>query len=299
MCPELQDEVVRLRERVSERLEELVPAEDTPPEPLHKAIRYSLVAPGKKIRPLMVILTATRLGADAERALDPACAIEMVHTASLVVDDMPFMDDAEMRRGRPANHRVFGEDVATLAAFDLLSRAFGVLAAARGLDDTQRTELVRLLSKTLADEGVIVGQLHDLRSEEGTPNPVALKRMYEQKTGTLFVASSEAGARIARVPPEWILPIRDFAMNMGILFQIVDDLLDRFGTLESTGKDVGQDDGKTTLVSVLGPEEARAEACHRLEAAERALDPLGPAGRPLDEMARSLLEPGMAATLRG
>ncbi len=88
-------------------------------------------------------------------------------------------------------------------------------------------------------------------------------------------------------------------MNMGMLFQIVDDLLDRFGTLESTGKDVGQDDGKTTLVSVLGPEEARAEACHRLEAAERALDPLGPAGKPLDEMARSLMGPGMAATLRG
>ncbi|MGD8898128.1 MAG: polyprenyl synthetase family protein, partial [Acidobacteriota bacterium] len=140
---------------------------------------------------------------------------------------------------------------------------------------------------------------HDLQSEEREPDPERLKKMYEQKTGALFVASSEAGARIARVPPEWILPIRDFAMNMGLLFQIVDDLLDRFGTLESIGKDVGQDDGKTTLVSVLGPEEARAEACHRLEAAERALDPLGPAGRPFDEMARSLLGPGMAATLRG
>ncbi len=299
MCPELHEEVVRLRERVNARLGELVPPEDAPPEPLHKAIRYSLVAPGKKIRPLMVLLTATRLGADAEHALDPACAIEMVHTASLVVDDMPFMDDAEMRRGRPANHRVFGQDVATLAAFDLLSRAFSVLARARGLDDTQRTELVRLLSDTLVDEGVIVGQLHDLRSEDRRADPVALKRMYEQKTGTLFVASAEVGARIARVPSEWIPPIRDFAMNMGILFQIVDDLLDRFGTLESTGKDVGQDDGKMTLVSVLGPEEARSEACHRLEAAERALDPLGPAGRPLDEMARSLLGPGMAATLRG
>jgi geranylgeranyl diphosphate synthase type II len=299
VCPELQQEVLRLRERVNERLGELVPPGDAPPEQLHRAIRYSLVAPGKRIRPLMTLLTATRLGAEAESALDPACAIEMVHTASLIVDDMPFMDDAEMRRGRRANHRVFGEDVATLAAFDLLSRAFGVLAAAPGLDDTRRSELVRLLSETLTSEGVIVGQLHDLRSEESAPDPVALKRMYEQKTGTLFVASSEAGARIAGVPAEWIPPIRDFAMNMGILFQIVDDLLDRFGTLESTGKDVGQDDGKTTLVSVLGPEEARAEACHRLEAAERSLDPLGPAGRPLDEMVRSLLEPGMAATLRG
>jgi len=299
MCPNLQEEVIRLRERVNDRLGALVPPEDAPPEQLHKALRYSLLAPGKKIRPVMTILTATRLGADAEDALDPACAIEMVHTASLIVDDMPFMDDAEMRRGRQANHRVFGQDVASLAAFDLLSRAFGVMAGAAGIDDTQRANLVRLLSRTLVGEGVIVGQLHDLQSEERPADSAALKKMYEQKTGVLFVACSEAGALVAGVQRDWIDPIREFAMNMGILFQIVDDLLDRFGTLESTGKDVGQDDGKTTLVSVLGPDQARAEACHRLEAAERALEPLGAAGKPLDEMARSLMGPGMAATLRG
>ena len=299
MSPDLQEEVTRLRQRLNDRLGELVPPEDAPPEELHKAIRYSLVAPGKRIRPLMTLLTATRLGADVDVALDPACAIEMVHTASLIVDDMPFMDDAEMRRGRQANHRVFGEDVASLAAFDLLSRAFGVLADAPGIDDSRRVELVHLLSETLTGEGVIVGQLHDLQSEQRSPDPATLKRMYEQKTGLLFVACSEAGARVAGVPTDWIEPIRQFAMNMGILFQIVDDLLDRFGTLESTGKDVGQDDDKTTLVSVLGPDQARAEACHRLEAAEQALAPLGPAGKPLDEMARSLLGPGMAATLRG
>ena len=299
MCPDLQEEVVRLRQRVGARLGELVPSEETPPEELHKAIRYSLIAPGKKIRPLMTLLTATRLGADAESALDPACALEMVHTASLIVDDMPFMDDATTRRGKPANHKVFGEDLASLASLELLSRAFGVLARARGLDDRQRLELIRLLSDTIGSEGVIAGQLQDLRSEERPPDINELKAMYTRKTGTLFVAASEAGARIARVPLAWIEPIREFAMHMGLLFQIVDDLLDRFGTLESTGKDVGQDDGKTTLVSVLGPDEARAEACRRLEAAERALDPLGPAGKPLDEMARSLMGPGMTATLRG
>jgi len=299
MCPDLQEEVVRLRERVNERLGELVPSEDTPPEQLHKAIRYSLVAPGKKIRPLMTLLTATRLGADVESALDPACALEMIHTASLIVDDMPFMDNATTRRGKPANHKVFGEDLASLASLELLSRAYGVAARARGLDDRQRLDVIRLLSDSIGSEGVIAGQLQDLRSEERAPDIDELKAMYTQKTGTLFVAASEAGARIARVPLAWIEPIREFAMNMGLLFQIVDDLLDRFGTLESTGKDVGQDDGKTTLVSVLGPDEARVEACRRLEAAERALDPLGPAGKPLDEMARSLMGPGMAATLRG
>jgi geranylgeranyl diphosphate synthase type II len=299
VCPDTHDEVVALRQRVNLRLGELIPPEDAPPEQLHKAIRYSLVAPGKRIRPLMTILTATGLGGEAEAALDPACAIEMVHTASLIVDDLPFMDDATTRRGKPANHRVFGEDLASLASFELLSRAFGVMARARGLDDRQRLELVRLLSDAIGSEGVIAGQLKDLRSESRSPDAEELRAVYTQKTGTLFVAASEAGARIARVPPDWIEPIREFAMNMGILFQIMDDLLDRFGTLEATGKDVRQDDGKRTLVSVLGPDEARAEACHRLEAAERALDPLGPAGRPLDEMVRSLMGPGMASVLSG
>jgi geranylgeranyl diphosphate synthase type II len=299
MAPGIHEEIVLLRDRVNERLGELVPPEDAPPEQLHKAIRYSLIAPGKRIRPLMTILTATRLGAEVDLSLDPACAIEMVHTASLIVDDMPFMDDATTRRGRPANHKVFGEDIASLAALELLSRAFGVIARGPGLDDRQRLDLVRLLSDTIGSEGVIAGQLGDLRAEDRAPDAEELKVMYEQKTGTLFVAASEAGARIARVPLDWIEPIRSFAMNMGILFQIVDDLLDRFGTLEATGKDVGQDEGKRTLVSVLGPAAARAEACHRLEAAERALDPLGAAGRPLDEMARSLMGPGTSPMLAG
>jgi geranylgeranyl diphosphate synthase type II len=299
MATDLHEEFVRLRRRVNERLEELVPPEEAPPEQLHKAIRYSLVAPGKRIRPLMTILTATRLGAEEESSLDVACAIEMVHTASLIVDDMPFMDDATTRRGQPASHRVFGEDIAALAALELLSRAFGVVARSRGLGDRQRLELIRLLADTIGSEGVIAGQLKDLRSAGRSPDAEELKAMYTQKTGTLFVAASEAGARIARVPLAWIDPIREFAMNMGLLFQIVDDLLDRFGTLESIGKDVGQDDGKTTLVSVLGADAAREEVCLRLEAAERALDPLGPAGRPLDEMVRSLMGPGMAAVLDG
>ena len=123
MSPDLHDEVVRFRNRVNERLSELVPPEDAPPEQLHKALRYSLVAPGKRIRPLMTILTATRLGADAETCVDPACALEIVHTASLIIDDMPFMDDATTRRGKPAHHKVFGEDLSALASLELLSRA--------------------------------------------------------------------------------------------------------------------------------------------------------------------------------
>jgi len=297
MSTGLHDEFVQLRARVNQRLSDLVPPDDAPPQQLHQAIRYSLGAPGKRIRPLMTILTATRLGAEVDAALDPACAIEMVHTASLIVDDMPFMDDATMRRGRAANHKVFGEDIAALASFELLSRAFGVVARAPRLDDRLRLELVRLLSDAIGSEGVIAGQLRDLRADSRPRDVEELKAIYTQKTGTLFVAAAEAGARIARVPLAWVAPIREFAVHMGVMFQIVDDLLDRFGTLEATGKDVGQDSGKTTLVSLLGADKARAEACHRLEAAERALDPLGHAGRPLDEMVRSLMGPGPSGVL--
>jgi geranylgeranyl diphosphate synthase type II len=298
MSSELHDEVIVFRTQVNERLEELLPPEGSAPRQLHEALRYSLVAPGKRIRPLMTILTATRLGADAEASLDPACALEIVHTASLIMDDMPFMDDATTRRGKPAHHRVFGEDLAALASLELLSRAYGVMARARGLDDRLRLELIRLLCDTVGSEGIIAGQLSDLRSETFTPDAEALTSMYTQKTGTLFVAASEMGARIARVPLAWIEPIREFAAHMGLVFQIVDDLLDRFGTLEATGKDVRQDDGKTTLVSVLGPDEAKAEVCRRLEAAERALAPLGPAGKPLDLMVRALMGPGIATVMR-
>jgi geranylgeranyl diphosphate synthase type II len=294
----LEVEVAALRGRLDARLLELLPAEEPAPDLLHRAIRYSLAAPGKRIRPLVTLLTAARLGGDVDAALDPACALEMVHTASLIVDDMPFMDDATTRRGRPANHRVFGEDVAALAAFDLVSRSFGVLARAPGLDEARRVCLVRLLSDTLVREGVIAGQLHDLRPR-GPVAPRDIGKVYAQKTGALFVAAAETGARVACVPDEWIQPIRDFATNIGVLIQIVDDLLDRFGTAESTGKDVGQDGGKTTLVAALGPGEARAEARRRLDDARRALAPLGPAGRPLDEIACALLRPGVAAILPG
>jgi geranylgeranyl diphosphate synthase type II len=154
----VRDEVIRVRRLVDGRLDELVPSGTGQAQALHESIRYSLLASGKRIRPVLAILTCKYLGEKELAVLDPACAIEMVHTASLILDDMPSMDDASLRRGRPTNHLVFGDDTATLASVALLNRAFGVISEAEGLTALIRVELIRLLSEAIGSNGIIAGQ---------------------------------------------------------------------------------------------------------------------------------------------
>jgi geranylgeranyl diphosphate synthase type II len=291
------DSIERQRAKIERRLGELLPDESCHPEVLHEAMRYSLLGGGKRVRPLLTMLVSASLGADEDLALDPACAIEMVHTASLIFDDMPCMDDATLRRGRPANHRVFGEDTAILAATALLNRAFGVVAECDALDPSVRCDLVRSFSDAIGSNGIIAGQYCDLRPETGAESELPrLLQMYGQKTGALFVASVEAGARIARVEESWIEAVRQFAAHLGLAFQIFDDLLDRLGNEHDAGKNIGQDRDKNTLVSCIGSGRARAEASVRVRSATQALEPLGDAGRPLVDLAHLFMEPasGMA-----
>lgn len=290
--------VERLRAMVEVRLEELVPDESCHPQVLHEAMRYSLLGGGKRVRPLLTILSAVGFGEREEVALDPACAIEMVHTASLIFDDMPCMDDATVRRGRTANHRVFGEDTAILAATALLNRAFGVVAECDAIDASVRCDLVRTFSNAIGSNGIIAGQYCDLRPDARDGAEIhRLIQMYGQKTGALFVASVEAGARIARVDEAWIEAVRTFAAHLGLAFQIFDDLLDRLGNEQETGKDVGQDRDKNTLVSCMGSGRARVEASIRVRSATRALEPLGDAGRPLVDLAHLFMEPATGIAL--
>ena len=288
----------RLREMVSRRLGELVPTEISFPETLHKAMRYSLLAGGKRIRPLLTIQVATDFGASESDALDPACAIEMIHTASLILDDLPCMDDAQLRRGITSNHRVFGDDTAILAATALLNRAFGVIADCECLPAAVRLDLVRLLSNAIGSDGLIAGQYCDLRTNwNGSNDTTGLTEMYAQKTGALFVAAVEAGARIAAVEELWVLAVREYARNLGLAFQLLDDLLDTFSSADAIGKDIGQDDDKTTLASRLGADEARLEVCRYVKSAATALEPLGDSGIPLVDLARSYTEPAMERVL--
>jgi geranylgeranyl diphosphate synthase type II len=283
---DLEMRLAEIREAVDRRLDELVPSEEAPPALLHKVMRYSLLSPGKRVRPALTILTAESLGGRADQALDPACALEMVHAASLILDDLPFMDDALSRRGRPACHVAFGEDMAILASISLLNRAYAVLAGAPGLDSGLRLELVALLASRIGDDGIVSGQIHDLRlAEQEDPGLSEVERMAGQKTGALFVAAAEMGARIAGYSGEPLDAVRTYAWDLGLCFQALDDLKDRHATLEETGKDVGQDAGKATFVSVMGSARARRASERFAAAAVRALGPIRPAAEPLVTLA--------------
>jgi geranylgeranyl diphosphate synthase type II len=276
--------------RIEARLSDLVPALESHPSELHRAMRYSLFAGGKRLRPVLTLQVAVELGASMDAALDVACAIEMVHTASLILDDLPCMDDAELRRGKVSNHRIFGEDTAILAATALLNRAFGVIAECRQLDPSVRLDLVRLLSDAVGSNGIIAGQYVDLRSDQQEHGGSGLTAMYAQKTGALFVAAVEAGARVAQADETGLRAVRSYAINLGLAFQILDDLLDAHGTAEDIGKDTGQDECKTTVVSHLGSDEAHREVRRYLDSAALALEPLGENGTILLDLANSYTE---------
>ena len=282
------------RRMVDARLAELVPDESVDPRPLHQAMRYSLLAGGKRIRPLLTIRVATELGACESTALDPACAVEMIHAASLILDDLPSMDDASLRRGQPANHLVFGEDTSILAATALLNRAFGVVAECENLSAETRLDLTRLLSESVGSNGIIAGQFCDLRIQRGRGDDVdGLTEMYNRKTGALFVAALETGARVAGVDASWVSAVREYGVNLGLAFQLIDDLLDTFGVRDEIGKDTGQDDEKPTLASRLGADGTRREVHRCVQLAETALEPLGTFGHPLVELARSYTQSTM------
>jgi len=291
--PSLAETLGEIRTRVDSRLDELVPRESEKPELLHQAIRYSLTAPGKRVRPALTILAATVFRGSIDLALDPACAVELVHTASLILDDLPSMDDATLRRGRKANHLVFGEDLSILAAFALLNRAFSVVSESAHLSLRTRSDLAAILSRAIGSEGVVAGQTVDLRSTAQTIDFETLEYIHSRKTGALFIASAEMGAAVAGLSGKKLEPIHAYAKNLGLAFQILDDLLDLEGTAEQTGKTVQQDVKKTTFVSFSGASGARSLASELVTVAVDALRPYGRRADPLRELARSLLRDGV------
>lgn len=281
-----------LHTTIERRLGELCPRESAGPAVLQSAVRYALLAPAKRLRPTLTLLAAAHFGGEAaERAaLDPACAIELVHTASLILDDLPSMDDAAVRRGRPASHRRFGEDVAILSAVGLLNQAFSVVARAEAVDSAVRLKLIERLSGAVGFDGLVAGQVRDLRERSEVSDSDGLHKLNHQKTGVLFVAAVEAGALVAGAQGARLAAASGFAVNLGSAFQILDDLIDVTGTTESAGKDVGQDVDKPTLVSLVGAEEARLEMQRRLDQALEHLEAVERSG-PLSRFAERLFEP--------
>ncbi|MBC9178483.1 polyprenyl synthetase family protein [Pseudoroseomonas ludipueritiae] len=292
-----------LRSMIAARLQVLLPGPDESPQRLHGAMRHALVGPGKRLRPLLTLLAARRFGGDEAAALEAGCAVEMVHTASLVLDDLPCMDDAELRRGKPATHRAFGEDTAILAAIALLNQAYGVMAALPGVSDTVRLRLVTLMVQAVGPQGLVGGQERDLHDRHGPAATSDVDLLNHQKTGVLFVAALEAGAVLGHAPEEGVAAMRRFGRHLGLAFQTLDDLLDATATAQMAGKDVRQDGGKATLVSLCGLEAARRRVEEHLGQARREVAwPGGPAcvlETLLDEMTAILpFPPGSAALPR-
>jgi geranylgeranyl diphosphate synthase type II len=256
--------------RIAKELTRILPASGGRVE---QAMAYTALAPSKQVRAVLVMLCAELCRGHVDRAVPAACAIELVHASSLILDDLPSMDDAPLRRGRRANHLEFGEATAILAAFGLLNHAFGVLVTA--YPPALAAQMASLLSNAVGPSGLIGGQALDLEATDRTITFETLEKIHRGKTGALFVAAAACGALTAGAAAEPIAALTAYAKNLGLAFQIVDDLLDVAGTTADTGKAVRADARKTTFVSFSGIDGARQLAAELCETADRALAPFG------------------------
>ncbi|MFM8859842.1 MAG: polyprenyl synthetase family protein, partial [Methylocystis sp.] len=261
-----------LRLLINDRLSQLLPQGDTDLPMLHTAMSYILLAPGKRLRPLLTILTAQNFGCKVFTALDVACAVEMIHAASLILDDLPSMDNAMVRRGQKTTHRKFGEDIAILSGVGLLNLAFSVLASIKTLSPDILIKLIRLLTNAVGSDGLIGGQVMDLHLRSALTNDEQLTKVNAQKTAVLFTAAAEAGALLAGVKDSELSLVRKFASELGAGFQIADDFLDDIAYSGQTGKDTGKDMDKPTILSKIGRSDARKMMYHHLSAARAYLD---------------------------
>lgn len=265
---------------IARALEAFVPA--SPGGPVVDAMRYTLLAPSKRVRAVLVLLSAELCGSST-RAMPAACAVEAIHAASLILDDLPSMDDAPLRRGRPSAHIEFGEAVAILAAFGLLNDAYGHLA--RAYEPALAARITALYADAVGLDGLVAGQAEDVLATDQALTFDTLERIHRRKTGVLFSAAATAGALSAGGSADDIAALTAYAKNLGLAFQIVDDLLDVTGTPEETGKAVKSDVRKTTFVSFSGVDGARELALELCRTATTALAPFGRRAAHLAELA--------------
>jgi len=264
---DLAGESAARRARVDLRLKKLLPPADSAPRPLTDAVRDICLRQGKRVRPLLAMLSSAHFGGRELAALDFGCALELIHTASLVLDDLPCMDDAVIRRGKVTLHRRFGEDTAVLSAVGLLNLAYGVIVGDAEVEPETRLALIALLSDTVGFHGLVSGQFRDLRDPEALRDELTLTSLNYQKTGVLFAAAIVGGAMIAGADEAAQVQARLFASRLGLAFQLWDDLQDSVSTSEAIGKDVRKDDGRVTFVTLWGEERTRAAIAETIDEA--------------------------------
>lgn len=267
-----------LATRTELRLQELLPESDCYPEVIHEAMRYSIFAGGKRIRPVLCMAACEAVCGNREIALDAACALECMHTYSLIHDDLPGMDNDDYRRGKLTNHKVFGEGMAILAGDALLNYAFEILA---NLDDGKNSalilQIIREIAKASGEAGMIGGQVVDILSEQKAPNLELLQYIHTHKTGALIVASVRVGAMLGGADQTQLEALTIYAHQLGLAFQITDDILDVIGDSNKIGKPVGSDEKnqKATYPTLFGLEQSQQMAKDAVDAAISALSSMG------------------------
>ena len=277
--------------QVEDWMQSLVPVQPGPLAQVMESMRYSLFAGGKRLRPILLMAAAEAVGADGQRFLQSACALEMIHTYSLIHDDLPAMDDDDYRRGRLTKHKVFGEGMAVLAGDGLLTLAFETLLSQPGVTPDVLVRVTREVAQAAGPAGMVGGQAIDLGSEGQQPSPEVMKLMHRLKTGALFRASLRAGAMLGGGSDEDVRGLTDYAEQFGLAFQITDDILDVTGTEATLGKPIGSDEknNKATYVSVYSLSEARRMAQEAVTDAVAALGRFGDRAWVLRSLAEYLL----------
>lgn len=266
---------------INGRLEALLPGQDERPRSVHRAMRYSVFAGGKRIRPILTLITAQLADGREEGALDPACALEMIHTYSLIHDDLPCMDDDDVRRGKPTLHKAFPEGIAVLAGDALHALAFEILAS------TAPASLTKEVARAIGSRGMIGGQTVDLESEGQELSPEDIEFIHRHKTGVLITTAIRAGAVCGRADEAKLRALSQYGERVGLAFQIIDDILDVEGSEEMLGKQVGMDahHQKATYPSVFGLENSKDQALALITEAKEFLGLFGPEAQLLHQMA--------------
>ena len=273
-------------------LDRFLPAENACPATIHKAMRYSIFAGGKRMRPALVLAAAAACGGRDADALPAACAVECIHTYSLIHDDLPAMDDDDFRRGKPTSHKIFGEGIAILAGDGLLTQAFEILAQAKATARYPHRALVLELARASGSLQLIAGQVADLEAEGKRIAAADLKYIHERKTSALLCCSVRLGGMSANCPPTQLRALTDFGYNVGLAFQIIDDILDITQTSEQLGKTAGKDttSQKATYPSIVGLEKSQRIARELTQKAFAALKVFRGKAAALEALASYLLQ---------
>ena len=279
-------------EAVNRALNKFLPSEKTKPATIHKAMRYSLFAGGKRMRPAVLLAAAQACGGKEADALPLACAVECIHTYSLIHDDLPAMDNDDFRRGKPTNHKVFGEGIAVLAGDALLTQAFEIAAQAKGWPRYSHRDLVLEIAKASGSLQLVGGQAADLEGENKKLSVPELRYIHERKTSALLCCSVRLGGMSANCTPVQLKALTDFGYHVGLAFQVIDDILDLTQTSEQLGKTAGKDTKaqKATYPSIVGLEESRKIAEQLTRRAFAALDMFKGKAQALEALAGFLLK---------